>query len=357
MNRLRTILLHAALILMLSGCGGNGGDSGPPTAAGPPTGTLAPNDARRAASQQGLQAARRAAASTPQFGSVTQSSNRTDRASARFSAGPRLRVDITRQRAGTISLDTALHTVAKESITSPVTGRRLSQAVVLEHSASEATLGLVAVDWSSTDSSDYLAGGYWLHMTGDIYEGRLTGAEVGAFVDGPEIRGTPSMPLRGTATYDGLAAGLYASRYGSDIPGVPQGTHELGEFSGDLRLTADFADQTIHGAVTNVSLSYVGETPNGAVYAEVDQATDYRVNLGATRIGSNGTFTGNSISVTHPLIASRTEGSWGGRFSTVDDRAGNPRMVAGTLGGTSTTPGGSTSSFVGPFYGATPESR
>ena len=40
-------------------------------------------------------------------------------------------------------------------------------------------------------------------------------------------------------------------------------------------------------------------------------------------------------------------------FSTVDDSAGNPRVVAGTLGGTGTTPGGSTASFVGAFFGAT----
>ena len=250
-----------------------------------------------------------------------------------------------RQGESSLSLDTSLHTVDYEVGTSPVTGREFAEALVLKHNPSELTIGLVAADWDSTDPTDYLAGGYWLHATGDIYGGEINDAEMGAFVDGPELRGTPDMPLTGTATYDGRAAGLYASRYGTDGGAVPRGTHELGEFSGDLSLTADFRASNISGVVDNIYLDYVVVAPSGASRLG-SGATDYRVNLGAAQFGSGGAFTGSNVTVTHPSVTARSEGSWGGKFSTTDDSAGNPRLVAGTLGGTATTPGGSTSSFL-----------
>ena len=352
---MRQIATATLVALMLAGCGGGGGDDSSPA-----SDSLTTSQARSLASQEGLRAAQRAAESVPRFGSVTQSTNRdgsgttTDRAHTTFSSGPRLVVDITRQGENPLSLDTDLYTVDYDVDTSQVTGREFAQAVVLKHSSSALTLGLVATDWDSTDTTDYLAGGYWLHVTGDnIYEGDVTGAEMGAFVDGPEIRGTPNLPLSGTATYNGLAAGLYASRYGTDAA-VPQGTHELGEFSGDLSLIADFGTQNIAGTVDNINLAYVSVTPDGA--AEVGEgSTAYRLNLGAASFGSTETFTGSDITLTHPQLSIRSSGSWGGRFSTTDDSAGNPRLVAGTLGGTGTTPGGSTASFVGAFYGATPQ--
>ena len=356
-----TILLIAAT-LAFAGCGGGGGNVRPSDddmdSGTPPTSSLTVDQAQKAIAKEGFQAAQQAAQNTPRFGSVTQSTNRdgagvtTDQASTRFSPGPRLVVDIARRNGGTLSLDTDQHTVAYDLDTSAVTGREFAQAVVLKHSASELTLGLVATDWSSDDSTDYLAGGYWVHATGDIYAGNVTHAEMGAFVDGPELRGTPDMPTLGTATYNGITAGLYAARYGTDTA-VPQGTHEIGEFSGNLALTADFAAGNISGAVNNVSLSYVTETPSGDIYTGLNEASYYRLNLGTTPFDSNGTFTGTDVTLTHPLLSIRSEGSWGGQFSTRDDSAGNPRLVAGTLGGTGTTPGGSTASFVGAFYGAT----
>ena len=350
-----TLGFLAALTLALAGCGGGGGGNVRPsddmTPAPPPT-TLSTDDAKRIVASSGLTAAQRVAAATPRFGSVTQSTNNA-RASTTFSGEPRLVVNIA-QGGGSISLDTARHTLLYDLDMSSVTGRDYAQAVVLTHSASSLTLGLVATDWASDDLTDYLAGGYWIHATGDIYNGEVSVAEMGAFVDGPEIRGTPDLPALGTATYNGIAAGLYAARYGTDAQ-VPQGTHELGEFFGDLSLTADFGAKRISGRVDNINLSYVSETPDGRVYVSVDEPHDYAINLGAASFGSNGRFTGNDVTVTHPFIIARSSGSWGGKFSTVDDRAGSPRLTAGTFGATGTTSGGSTSSLVGAFYGATPE--
>lgn len=356
------LALVAIASLFLSACGG-GGNGAPPdvSGGGPPPVTLTVEEAQAAVSQRALAAAQRAGAGTPGFGSVTQSTNQdgsgvtTDRASATFASGPRLVVNVARQSGGALSLDTAQHTIDYEIGTSSTTGRKFGSAAMLNHSASKFTLARVATDWASDDVTDYIAGGYWLHATGDIYNGRVTAAEMGAFVDGPEMRGISSLPITGTATYNGLAAGLYAARYGSDVPNVPRGTNEIGEFEGNLRLRANFGAGSISGEVNDIYLSYIGETPGGVTFSGQDERSDYHLNLGTAQIDSNGTFTGNDATLTHPLLSINSTGSWGGRFSNIDDSAGNPRMVAGTLGGSGTTSGSSVASFVGAFYGATPQ--
>ena len=355
--------LAAISLLFLSACGGGGGSDTPPDISdgGPPPVALTVEEAQAAVAPRVLGAAQRAGASTPGFGSVTQSTNQdgsgvtTDRARATFGSGPRLVVEVTRRGGGALSLDTAQHTIAYDIGTSSTTGRKFGYAVMLKHSASQFTLARVATDWASEDVTDYLAGGYWLHATGDIYNGRVTAAEMGAFIDGPEIRETPDLPITGTATYNGVAAGLYAARYGSDVPNVPRGTNEIGEFEGNLRLLANFGAGSISGEVTDIDLSYIGQTPGGGAYSGQNERSEYHLNLGTAQIDSNGTFVGNDATLTNPLLSISSTGSWGGRFSTVDDSAGNPRLVAGTLGGSGTTPGGSAASFVGAFYAATPE--
>ena len=84
---------------------------------------------------------------------------------------------------------------------------------------------------------------------------------MGVFMGGPEIRETPSLILTGSASYNGIAAVLHASRYGTDVLGVPRGTEEFGELSGNIRLTANFGTERISGLVDNVHLSYIGVTP------------------------------------------------------------------------------------------------
>ena len=164
------------------------------------------------------------------------------------------------------------------------------------------------------------------------------------------------MPTSGTATYDGKAAGAYASRYGTDVPAVPQGSHELGEYAGDLTLIANFGTANISGWIHNIALNGVLVTPQGQT-AEFDVDSDYQLHLGATSFTADGTFSGTDVTVTHPAGTLQSEGSWGGKFSTIDTAAGNPRLVAGTTGGTATAPSGSTASFVGGFYGATGQRR
>ena len=219
-------------------------------------------------------------------------------------------------------------------------------------STSKVTIAGVAVEWSNTDYTDYVAGGYWLHL--DLAS---QGVEMGAFIDGPDYEGAVNLPATGTATYDGRAAGGYLTEYGTDAStnSVPAGTLAAGEYNGDLSLVANFGTNTISGGIDNILLfeSY-GITPERYVVRFPDGRTDYELAFGATRIGSNGQFTGDDVRLIHPALSfSRNDGSWAGRFSTVDDSDGNPRAVVGTHEGSVATSGGAKSIFVGTHYGAT----
>ena len=320
-------------------------------------------------STPGLASAQAAATATPTFGSVTQSSNQdefgvsTDTATTTFSPG-RLTLAIARQDGGTFLLDSAEHAKISENLdgaTEFFPDRAASRATLLDINAVELNSATVLVLWSPSDDSEYLAGGYWFRATGDlfgedieIYEvftGDAGTAEIGAFVDGTELRGTPDLPITGTAAYDGIVGGMYAAQAGNDTQ-IQAGTIEMGEFDGDIALTANFDTQDISGTVDNIYLNYTQFTPDGKSKIEESQ-TDYVMELGAAPFGSDGTFTGSDVTITHPELSVNTEGSWGGRFSTVDDSAGNPRVVAGTFGGAANTSGETEITFVGAFYGAT----
>ena len=54
-----------------------------------------------------------------------------------------------------------------------------------------------AIDHSSDHLTDWMAGGYWLHIRVDRMAGTVSSAEAGAFVDGPELPGpVASVPSR-----------------------------------------------------------------------------------------------------------------------------------------------------------------
>lgn len=356
-----------ACTLALAGCGGGGGGSG--SSAGGPRVTLA--DVQAADPDRIVSTAEAAAGAQPGFGSVTQSTNQadgvtTDRASAEFADG-RLRVTVARQGKSALTLDSAhaisdfgAGPVVDTVFGIPGAARTIQSWAALNVTGSAATISGLTATWAADDPTDYLAAGYWLHMTGSGFGGpspNITGAEAGAFVDGPEISGPPeSLPTSGTATYRGLAGGLYASEYGTDLvsEGVPSGTVEIGDFTGAATLTADFADNTISGCIGcegNIQLSGIAVAPDGGTvtFSEVD--TRARVHLGSLSIDpETGGFRGGGVTLTSPDTSyASTSGSWGGRFSNRPVASGEPRAVAGTFGGAATTSGGSTSVFVGAF--------
>ena len=210
------------------------------------------------------------------------------------------------------------------------------------------------VDWNSADPTDYFAGGYWIHIDADSSTQTITDLELGAFADGPEFRTRPSLPTVGTAQFNGLAGGVYVSKYGTDR-GLPAGSTEMGVYIGNVRLNANFVNPQISGLINNIQLSSVNRVVNGTVQAgPVTQSTEYQVHLDSLNIREDGTFSGDGVRITHPsLDIVRSTGKWGGKFSDRHDSAGNPRAVAGTHAGTATTAGGGEGTFLGAFLATT----
>ena len=67
----------------------------------------------------------------------------------------------------------------------------------------------VAVEWSNTGPTDYIAGGYWLYVDGNTNE-----AELGTFIDGPAFDDLKLiLPVTGRATYNGRAGGVWWGVY------------------------------------------------------------------------------------------------------------------------------------------------
>ena len=82
--------------------------------------------------------------------------------------------------------------------------------------------------------------------------------------------------------------------------------------------------------------------------------TGYELHFGPGPRNPDGTFQHGALPVRHSDRGITESGeSLGGQFSTLDDSSGNPRMVAGTYGGTASTAGESEVAFIGAFYGST----
>lgn len=333
------ILISAAIAsaLVLTACGGGGSGSG---------GSLATRLSRDAGEvQQRIRSALPGLVSSTRvsFGSVVAAAGADVTGLDTDFSGGRATVRVQRRGKADFTLDTA-NTYADGGLAASLVGAsgRVSRSrAVFSSDATSATAGVVAVDWSNADPSDYLAGGYWIRV-----EASPASLEFGAFVDGPElnINNPPSLPLIGTASYAGAAAGLYATEAGSDIPGVSRGTTEIGEFSGIATLTANFGTGSISGCVGCVGS--IELTPAG----DYTYLTNYRIHLGAAPINrAQGTFQSASVTLSNPDVTiSRSSGAWGGQFSNRLS-AGDPRLIAGTFAGQASTPGGSRGVFVGAF--------
>ena len=197
----------------------------------------------------------------------------------------------------------------------------------------------------------WLVSGYWLHLSdaGEVIE-------AGSFVDGPELDGIATLPPNGSATYEGVAAGGYAARYGTDFSdeGVTAGTRESGEFEGPLEMTADFEQRRITGSIHSLEVAGARTLPNSGSSQSVRGQWPYELLLGDTDFDEYG-FTGATTvtSKDSSIGISSSGGSWGGKFSTASDGDGNPRLVAGTHGAEISTTGGTQVSLIGTFVGAT----
>ena len=355
--------LLAGLMLVLLGCGG-GGDGGGKVVQTPPTQTpesappqnLTTSDIQALDPAHVLDVAQGAADSTPKFGSVVQSVSEgiadTNTADVEFDRG-QMALTVTRADGSRLVLDSRTDTF--ESRDGFYHGYNHRAWALLKASGRSATIAATGAEWSPNDYGDWITGGVWLHFTGNLWTTpiNITGVEIGAFVDGPELDGLPTVPSLGTATYNGSASGWYVGSYGSDAV-VPLGTVELGGYDGDLRLAADFGAGRISGRIHSIKVTGIAETPGGQYFEFADADSAVEIHLGATGF-TDGQFTGGvTVTSTVPgIVVANSSGSWGGKFSTIPDGNGNPRLVAGTLAGEAATAGGSVSVFVGAFNGAT----
>ncbi|MDE0278383.1 MAG: hypothetical protein OYH76_24940 [Defluviicoccus sp.] len=343
-------------LLLLAACGGGGDGSTPNTQLDrqPSPSMLSLSDARTAGQSESRSAAAAAAGNLPSFGSVTQSSNAGtvagttgDSATTSFD-GRNVRVTVRRADGSRLSLDPASARVAaKEDYEPIVPGYTYQGTGLLDYTDTSVSIAAIYVNWNDRDRSDYLAGGYWMHFVGSVDPLRVDGAEIGAFVDGPELSGAPNLPVRGTASYRGEAGGFYG--YASTA-----GT-EIGEFAADAEFSADFSSNTISGCLGcngGATVSGVAVSSAGQAVEFADEIVPVRLRLGQAAFGSGGTFRNRDVTLERDdATVTSTTGSWGGRFSNIPDSAGDPRLAAGTAGAEWTEADGSQGAMVGAWYG------
>ena len=216
------LLVLSLASILLAGCGGGGGNGGmtmrPPVDQPPPQ-----NYDTQAAFQQGdrltidnavqtAQAFLRASQGTvsdPRFGSVVQGfyhrTSPVQRVSSTFD-GDRYSVSLHRVDGSTTTYDTARDQTALTASYTPATNPVTNWPAVDGYIGQDTTNGLRImagrIEWASTDVTDCLSGGYWLQA--DLATGA---AELGAFIDGHAFDMSVDVPVTGTATYTGQAAG------------------------------------------------------------------------------------------------------------------------------------------------------
>ena len=335
MARLRLVMAVACAALTAA-CGGGDGPTMPTIES---LRGADPGETRTAADQL--------AANLPNFGSITQSSNvgsvpgiTGDEAAAAFD-GRNLDVTVRRQDGSSIRLNTADHALQSiPGMYSGIRGHDRRRDEVMVRIADNAASSAVAyVSWSDSDPTDYLAGGYWIHYD---YEGEMsaltiTGTEIGAFVDGPELDGPASLPASGTATYLESTQGFYAQGRGAET--------EIGSFAAIIELSADFGSNTVSGCVGCTGSIELTSSGNETSESETT------LRLGPADIGSDGSFSNREVRLVTPGVTySANSGAWGGKFSNVPDAAGDPRLVAGTYGAKGETAGGTGITLVGTYY-------
>ena len=360
-------MLHGILVLallLLVGCGGGSRTLQMSMPAMPPAVEPTPLPAQPTLDAEAVTRAivtagesiRTASVATPNFGSITQSSNvdgtnvTTDTAHTTFD-GQSLVVRIDHANSTSTTLNTATDVILSDTGAFPSslrTGYLHQQRGVGQLANDDLTFALVGTDWDQANPTDYAAFGYWLRVE-DVSTSSPE-AQIGAFVDASEFRGTPNVPVSGSATYRGGAQGAYAAVVGS-AQGIPAGSLAAGEFYADATLRANFDASTISGVIDNIETVESAIDPQGQLlYAGVSDSTDYVLTLAETPIG-NGQFVGSTRLHNPSLPIVSQDGKWGGQFSNLPVSATDPdpRGVGGTFGGGFTAGDGSAATYIGVF--------
>ena len=212
----------------------------------------------------------------------------------------------------------------------------------------KATLAVVySGDIGSLDN--WMVGGTWVHISG--LSNDQANWEVGAFIDGPEISEDPSLPTGGEAGYTGVATGSYAAKAGTDLEDIAEGAAIIGDYAGEFSATANFNNGggTLSGRIIiTESIDYI--VIGDSIEPITNFAKDSTISWEDISFNSNGQATGDVVVTVPNLVLVENTGKIGNRFSSINVN-GNPRLIAGTHGGSIRSDGGTEAGYIGAHIG------
>jgi len=336
-----------ATALLLAACGG-GSSNG--------TGSTTNPEIPEEITEEATKAAKSAAESDPVYGSVSQTSVSTDAAA-----------DVNRDRDSgvylitlpssddtTISLNTDDHVQPGTEGVDIISGLEVNYMNLKKESGGSITHAGI-FESEIEEFGNWFVGGFWLH--GSNVNSEQPSFEFGAFMDGPEISGDPTLPTGGSANYSGEAGGLYSVSEGTDL------TDSIGSYNGDFEATANFRSGggTLSGKVTITDSSAIINVINDLKFTGTNsQLVGIEFKWDNVQFDSNGQATGdvtvnldNAEGFPDVELAGVSGGKTGNRFSseTVSESNLNPRMLVGTHGATISTVGGAEAAFIGIHFG------
>ncbi len=194
----------------------------------------------------------------------------------------------------------------------------------------------IASGMSSTPDSDYLAWGVWLTVPDDT----TSAATAGAFASGNQVF-TVKAALKGTATYNGVATGMYAA--GGMVEYFDADASLNANFGGTVAAGTDNLLGAVTGSISNIKAG--GMDVEGSVTLKR-----------ATIADAGGTSTAGFTGETSGTVAGRAvSGMWGGQFYGPSNATGNaaqtqyPTTAAGTFGAAAPGVGADTVRILGSF--------
>ena len=200
-------------------------------------------------------------------------------------------------------------------------------------------ISLIHATWNTEDHTDYVTFGAWAERPSLDLSDPFASVETGVVFDAPEFRhSTPIPSSAGRATYRGQAIGVYKN---TATPGT-----DYGIFAGEVELNADFQQQRISGCIGCNTL--IGTYPVGLpAVRSLARLSNAMIRLEQGTIADS-TYTGawitaESKSGAFPIQDS--SGNWSGAFSSRQDGLGNPRAVGGMADGQITWENADTLSF------------
>ena len=263
-----------------------------------------------------------------------------------------LRVYLALEDGRELSVNTLDDVDSVEEFVTPIPGHR-GRAWRFEQDEEHGTsLVYAAVSYDADDPADYLMAGYWAYFP-DQHPPDLDPFDTVEYsiLDGPEIdpENPPELPVTGTASYAGLAGGVYSYAPGATL----EERHFVFDgFEGLVTLNADFGAGTVGGCIGCVGdlavRTAIAPASRGNVQHDI---SDYEIHLGPQPFG-NGHFDNGTATVHHPVRdVTDSAGGWGGSLSNLPDDAGDPRIVTGFAGASFEEADDSIGHFFGSFVG------